>query len=350
MRQKLLIIIISILCSFNLLAQIHPDAHYEFNNMETMFDNAVEVENIVLTSDKKGIKLTNNNSGYIIFEKNHSDTPFNEGLPSWNGFAPKSEKSSFKIQMRFPYKKHWSPWVTVGFWKNNIWTNYGSTKWSGGTVDIDIVNIQSYIYSWQFKVIMKRSDSQIESPILNSLSFFVSDSKSTDRYSFHNLVDDRPEPIFIETEFINQYKVDKEIGSLICSPTIVSTVIRSFNLEVDPLELAKGNLDPYWKIFGVWPRSVQNGSQYGLTGSVTRYRNWIDVREVLNRGGRVAMSVGQPLYPGHLMMLAGFDKDGNPIVHDPAKDNGYSYIYSRKDLSDAWFRKGGISYTFYLAD
>jgi hypothetical protein len=60
------------------------------------------------------------------------------------------------------------------------------------------------------------------------------------------------------------------------------------------------------------------------------------------------MSVGRPLYAGHLMMLAGFDSNGNPLVHDPAKNNGYGLKFNKTDLSESWFNKGGISYTFYL--
>lgn len=60
------------------------------------------------------------------------------------------------------------------------------------------------------------------------------------------------------------------------------------------------------------------------------------------------MSVGQPLYTGHLIMLAGFDSNGNPIVHDPAKSNGYSYKFDKTLLSRSWFEKGGVSYTFFL--
>ena len=62
------------------------------------------------------------------------------------------------------------------------------------------------------------------------------------------------------------------------------------------------------------------------------------------------MSVGEPLYTGHLIMLAGFTSSGNPIVHDPAKSNGYSYVFNKSDLSHSWFDKGGVAYTFYKPD
>ena len=61
------------------------------------------------------------------------------------------------------------------------------------------------------------------------------------------------------------------------------------------------------------------------------------------------MSVGQPLYTGHLIMLAGFTAYGDPIVHDPAQSNGYSYVFNKTDLSHSWFDKGGVGYTFYPA-
>jgi hypothetical protein len=95
---------------------------------------------------------------------------------------------------------------------------------------------------------------------------------------------------------------------------------------------------------------VQNAAEFGLDGAVTRYRNWSDARKVLANGGRIAISVGPPLYSGHLMMLAGFNDNGTPIIHDPARSNGYAYVFNKSDLSRSWFQKGGVSYTFYLKD
>jgi hypothetical protein len=49
------------------------------------------------------------------------------------------------------------------------------------------------------------------------------------------------------------------------------------------------------------------------------------------------------------MMLAGFNASGDPIVHDPARSNGYSYVFKKSDLSHSWFDKGGVGYTFFPA-
>ncbi len=48
------------------------------------------------------------------------------------------------------------------------------------------------------------------------------------------------------------------------------------------------------------------------------------------------------------MMLAGFDSQGNPLVHDPARKDGEGYKFDKTDLSKSWFNKGGVAYTFFL--
>lgn len=351
MKQKIILFTV-IVFQYLLMAANYPDQHIEYKNMENLFYNAVEISNIQLNADKNQLELKSGEKfGYIILPPDSSEQPFNEGLPSWNGFAPRNTNSSFAIQMRFPSGSNWSPWLTVGYWQKDIWgNNYGATSWSDGKVDVDVVKLYSYKSKWQFKVVMSRTDVTLESPNINKLSFFASDSRTTDVFSVIQAINDNPDPIFIETEFYYQYGLDDEIGGEICSPTSVSMILRSFGIELDPVQFARDNYDEHWGMFGVWPRVVQNASEFGVDGAVTRYRNWSDTREVLAKGGRIAISVGPPLYSGHLMMLAGFNENGYPIIHDPAQSGGYSYMFNKGELSRSWFEKGGVSYTFYLKD
>jgi hypothetical protein len=252
--------------------------------------------------------------------------------------------------MRFPDEAGWSPWLTVGYWKANIWSSYGSTSYSGGYIDIDNAKLNSYVSAWQFKITMTRAAIEQSSPTVHKLSYLVSDSRTTTSLDFNQILNDNPAAIFIPTDFIYQYGVDPQIGGSICSPTSVSMILRSYNIAVDPLQFALDTHDPYFDMFGIWPRVVQNASEYGIDGAVTRYRSWSQARAVLANGGRISMSVGPPLYSGHLMMLAGFTASGDPIVHDPARSNGYAYLFSKSDLSHSWFDKGGVAYTFYPAE
>ena len=341
------ITVLLIVFSFNLLAQNYPDQQYILK-IDSIFANIETNDGIELSNDGKSLRLQDGvTEGYVILKPQFSQSPFNQGLPSWNGTAP-DNNSGFKVQMRFPYGATWSPWLTVGFWKSNIWSSYGLTSYGGGLVDIDYVKLNTYKNSWQFKIIITRTNAEQPSSTIHNLSFFVSDSRTTTSVNITNIVNDNPAELFIPTEFVCQYDVDPVIGGDICSPTSVSMILKSYSIVVDPYQFALDTQDPYHNIFGVWPRVVQNASEFGLDGAVTRYRTWSEAREVLANGGRISMSVGSPLYPnGHLIMLAGFTTDGRPIVHDPAKSNGYSYVFNKTSISQSWFNKGGISYTFY---
>lgn len=329
-------------------AQIYPDQSYVLR-IDSLMSNIETNDGLVLSNDGQKLMLQPDRiDGSAIIKPQCSTSPFNWGLPSWNGTAP-ADSGAFKIQMRFPYGTGWSSWLTVGFWKANIWTSYGSLSSGGCTVDYDNVTFTSYVSSWQFKIIMTRKAVGVASPTIHKLSFCVSDTRTTAALDFAQILNDKPAQIFIPTTFIYQYGVDPVIGGDICSPTSVSMILRSYNIAVDPLQFARDTYDPRFSMFGIWPRVVQNASEYGLDGAVTQYRSWSQARAVLANGGRISMSVGAPLYTGHLIMLAGFNASGDPIVHDPAKSNGYSYVFKKSDLSHSWFDKGGVAYTFYPA-
>ncbi len=329
----------------HLNAQIYPDQNFVLR-IDSIKAKIVYSEGIKLSDDGKSIALQDNSlEGYFILKEQSSPNPFNQGLPSWNGKA--NGDCGFKVQMRFPYNNDWSPWLTVGYWQKNIWADYGSTSYTGGYIDYDNVKLNSYQTKWQFKVILSRTLLSSVSPTIYKLGFYVSDSRTTSNVNISQIVNDNPSAIFIPTSFIYQIGVDSKIGPDICSPTTVSMILRSYNISVDPYQFALSTYDPYFKMFGIWPRVVQNAAEFGLDGSVTRYRTWSEAKKILENGGRIAMSIGQPLYTGHLLMLAGFTIDGKPIVHDPAKSYGQSYVYDKTSLSQAWFNKGGVAYTFY---
>lgn len=303
--------------------------------------------NVVLSEDGSSLQLADGTtSGYFILLPDTLPSPFDRGLPSWNGEAL-NENGGFKVSMRFKYGATWSPWLTAGYWKNYIWPSYGTISYAAGEIDYDYVVLDDFHTIWQWRVEFKRQLAADPSPSIEKLSFYVSDQRTTDNMDLSAIVNDDPPEIYIPTNFVCQYNVDPVIGGSICSPTSTVMAIRSYDIEVDPYDFAVDNYDDYWNIFGMWPRAVQNAAGYHLDGAVTRYRTWSQAYDTLAAGGRVVMSVGPPLYSGHLMMLAGFDSQGDPLVHDPARQNGEGYKYNKSSLSQSWFTKGGVSYTFF---
>ncbi|HNT67113.1 MAG TPA: C39 family peptidase [bacterium] len=332
--------------SARLFAQPYPDQHFVWQDEDLVADIEIN-DGVRVSDDGKSLMLADGKvSGLVTLKSQTTPYPFDQGLPSWNGTAS-GVVNGFVVQMRFGIGDGWSPWLTAGYWKDHIWSSYGLTRYEGGEIDYDYVLLNSPQTRFQFRIYITRNTAAAVSPAVSKLSFFASDSRTTAAVDIDALVADKPEAIFIPTTFYHQYSLDPEIGSSICSPTSVSMILRSYDIAVEPVQFARDTYDPYWKIFGMWPRVVQNAHEYGLDGAVTRYRSWSQARAVLAAGGRIAMSVGLPLYSGHLIMLAGFTEDGRPIVHDPAKSNGYAYIFNKASLSRSWFEKGGIAYTFY---
>src|SRR5512143_3419825 len=220
MKARSVVPLIAFSLSFSLVsrAQYFPDQHYTLT-IDSISRRLIEVDGVGFSGDGTSLTLQDGRTdGYAVVGTQQSLSPFNHGLPSWNGSAP-DNGSSFKIQMRFPYGSGWSPWLTVGFWKANVWPSYGSTSFAGGFVDIDYVKLNSYVSAWQFRITMTRTSAGVASPTLRTLSFFVSDSRTTGSLDFNQILNDRPASVFIPTNFIYQYGVDPEIGGSICSPT-----------------------------------------------------------------------------------------------------------------------------------
>lgn len=354
--HSLLLILSFSLVSFSIISNgltqtiPYPDQQFILKTGDSLVQNPELISNIEVSADGKSIRLTDGAvTGYLILAPQSSPEPFNIGLPSWNGTAP-GDSGGFRILIRVPYLNGWSPWLDVGYWRTNFWPSK-TTSFAGGRIDIDIVELYYYANQWQFAVELKRKDASGRSPTLSLLSFFVSDARTTQQIDYNAILNDKPAAIFIPTTFLAQYRISSEFGGSICSPTTVSMILLSYNISVDPLKFALDTYDPYWQIFGVWPRVVQNASEYGVTGTVTRYRTWSEARAVLAQGGRIGMSIGPPLYGGHLVMLAGFTESGDPIVHDPARTyDGYAHVFNKYDLSRSWFSKGGVAYTFFPPD
>ena len=48
---------------------------------------------------------------------------------------------------------------------------------------------------------------------------------------------------------------------------------------------------------------------------------------------------------GHLLVIRGFDANGDVIVNDPARrDGGNGAVYPAEEFAKAWFDNGGVGY------
>jgi hypothetical protein len=198
------------MCSGTLLAQTYPDQHHILY-IEDLMNRIEAISDVKISEDGSCLLLADNaTSGYVTLKPDTAEFPFNRGLPSWNGTAL-DENCGFKVQMRFPFSEDWSPWLTVGFWKDYIWSSYGPTSYDGGRIDYDYVKLDQHQNRWQFRVRFARNSVETTSPTLHKLSFFVSDGATAENMDYTALLNDTPEEIFIPTDFLYQYDIDDEI-------------------------------------------------------------------------------------------------------------------------------------------
>jgi hypothetical protein len=156
-------------------------------------------------------------------------------------------------------------------------------------------------------------------------------------------------------------------GGVLCSPTSVSMVLKHYSqllkrpeLDRDVPEVEAGVWDSVYKGAGNWPfNTAYAGGFAGLRAYVARLESVADLEAWIAAGFPVICSVsfdmlqGKPLSPqesGHLVVLAGFTKDGDPIFNDPAWREHVRTTYKRSDFVKAWDYGHRTVYLIYPAD
>lgn len=141
-------------------------------------------------------------------------------------------------------------------------------------------------------------------------------------------------------------------GGVLCSPTSVSMVLNYWanqlsrpQLDQDVPLVQKGVFDPAWGGTGNWPFNTAFATaQPGIRAYVTRLRNLDDLTAWVRSGVPVVTSIAYGLLKGkearepndgHLIVVVGFDEDGNVIVNDPGRRD-VRLVYKTRDFVRAW--------------
>jgi hypothetical protein len=109
---------------------------------------------------------------------------------------------------------------------------------------------------------------------------------------------------------------------------------------------------------------VAYAGHFGLTGAVTQLRSLAEAEEFVKRGVPLVISIafgsgkldGAPIKStdGHLMVIVGFEANGDPVVNDPAahpaENEVVQRVYDRAQFERAWQEAtAGIVYLIHPA-
>ncbi|WP_245988734.1 peptidase C39 family protein [Flexivirga caeni] len=181
-------------------------------------------------------------------------------------------------------------------------------------------------------------------------------------------------PSFSQELHVGQYPQWDNGGEAWCSPTSSSMVLaywrrgpRKADLSwVDPSYVdpqvdyaARNCYDYVYEGCGNWPFNTAYTSRFGLEGFVTRLRSLAEAEPFIAAGIPVITSVSFKSSElsgagystdGHLMVLVGFTKDGDPVMNDPAShliadDKQVRVTYQREQFENTWVpHSGGTVY------
>jgi hypothetical protein len=149
-----------------------------------------------------------------------------------------------------------------------------------------------------------------------------------------------------------------------CSPTACSMILAHWAKELklpevdrDVPQVIVGVFDNAWRGTGNWAfNTAYIGSVAGLRSYVTRLESITDLEDLIVAGVPVITSVASNLLQGngkpagedgHLVVLVGFDKKGDPVFNDPGWTTDIRQTYRRENFSKAWAVSNRTVYLSY---
>ena len=284
---------------------------------------------------------------------------FDTAVASWNALTPIG--SSLLIEVRAQFGTRWSRYYRVGTWSTDPAlprTSFKSEADADGKVSTDTLELTRMADALQLRVTFSASSA---SPVLTGLAAVLSDSAQETRLtpkSSSRAVWGKELVVPSLSQMIY-----KDGGEVWCSPTSVTMILaywdalnnssRADNVPV----AAKAMWDTAYDGSGNWAFNAAYPGGKGMRAYITRFSSLTDLEPFIARGVPLALSIGWevgtlqgahlPSSGGHIVVLRGFTKTGDPIINDPAASSNSSVrtVYDRAQLERAWIaHSGGIVY------
>jgi hypothetical protein len=281
---------------------------------------------------------------------------FDTVVLSWNANTPKGSAIQFEARARIGTK--WSNYYALGFWTTDPKqqsTSFGRQRDALGEVQTDTLKMFRLANALQIRAKLSGAAT------LRGLAAVMSDSSQ-----HHRVLPAQSNKKVWGTELpvpARSQMIYKDGGEVWCSPTSLVMLLEYWDsklgrdLASSVPQTAKAVWDSTYDGAGNWSFNVAYASSLGLRASVQRLSSLTQAEGFIQKGIPLALSlawklgqlhgVALPSSNGHLMVLRGFDKNGNPIVNDPAAptDQGVRRVYNRTQLEQAWLgSSGGIVY------
>ncbi|MBX6341491.1 MAG: peptidase C39 family protein [Thermomicrobiaceae bacterium] len=292
-----------------------------------------------------------------------TNAPFDTAIASWNADTPAGTWLQVELRAYRPDTDHWTKYYIMGIWAAGTDTIERHSVNGQGDTDGFVATDTLLLYGhpaytqYQYRLTLFTTDLHA-TPRVHLLSVMTSNSEA--EAAGLDLAPNRSVwgtdlPVPQRSQMIY-----KKGGEVWCSPTSTSMVMAYWGISVPVPAAADGTYDYVYKGTGNWPFNTAYAASFGLEAYVTRLSSMAQVEQWIAAGVPVVISyafgegelAGTPIpsSDGHLMVIRGFDENGNVIANDPAaaSDDAVRIVYDREDLERLWLlHSGGTVYLIY---
>jgi hypothetical protein len=304
---------------------------------------------------------------------------FDELVASWNADTPAS--TWIKVEMQARGSGRETKFYTMMTWSSGD-TDIHRTSMPGqqsadGDVSVDTfkrANGAAPLDSYRLRVTLYQRAGSTATPSVSMLAAMASTPFKYEIPSpFDGSAIDLQVPPLSQEEHKGEFPEYDGGGEAWCSPTSTAMVLGALGASPSDDELekfpgpnygdpqvdfaARYTYDWNYKGAGNWPANVAYATHFGLEGFVTRLRSLSEAQRFIATSIPLVASINGDLpgflfgkTNGHLLVIRGFDANGDVITNDPAAKTNEDVrkIYGRADFERVWLGgSGGIVYVIY---
>lgn len=284
---------------------------------------------------------------------------FNTAIVSWNAITPPG--TSVKLELRARIGARWTRYYPLALWSSDPRAERRSfpkaqTQSPDGGINTDTLSLKRAAVALQVRVTLQ-TQKPGASPILTALGAVTSDSSR--HFTPDPTISDRA--AWSQELSVPQHSqmIYPDGGEVWCSPTSVTMILGYYGpaLADTVPRAAKAVWDSIYDGAGNWPFNTAYAASKGLRAYVSRLGSLAQAEAFIRRGVPLALSIAWGVGEldgahiarsnGHLVVLRGFTKTGDPIINDPAAptDAGVRTVYKRAQFERAWVgHSGGVVY------
>ncbi len=335
----------------------------EVENRAGVADVNLAATGLMTGSNKKMYGVKTFSYGTLVSPKLEAARPFDRAIASWNATTPRGTWVQLELRAFRPSDAHWTKYYNLGIWASGTETierrSVNSQGDADGLVSTDTVRLNGVAAytKYQYRLTLFTTDRRA-SPSIRLVSVMTSDS-AKEGAGLNLASDQQAWGTDLDVPMRSQM-IYKGGGEVWCSPTSTSMVLAYWGHSVAVPQAADATYDYVYEGNGNWPFNTAWAGTYGLEAYVTRMGSMAQIEEWISAGVPVVISYafsagelpGTPITSsaGHIMVVRGFDENGNVIVNDPAaaSDDAVRIVYDRAKLENLWLtHSGGTVYLMY---